>query len=339
MNEILSKQEYFKNIGNINDIILNTKYNKCNITNLYNLNKFPILSKYLSKILGNSEKLSNYIKILSSIADDKQLILLIDKDETYGITPYEAIHMIVFQYIQMEECYRFKIDQQQHNKALPEYNYIIDYYNQNNICEKVQILYKNYILVGKRTHIKHEDIQYVESFKLNEYNVENTYQNNLIVLNLLEKQYSFEHDIRILWLVYCSSYNNISIKSRSGHLYQITLLKNLLKLIEQIKVDNYNIKTIMIFNLELKYKDDNIVNMSEEILYFVFEKERNDKVIKDLTDELQNYKYHYEQQQSTIEKFQVLQNTVINQQKKIKFLTDKTDYLQTIINGSNGFIK
>jgi len=253
IHNILENVQKFSNIEDL-DIFIKKKSNiSCdkfdNLDNLYNIDKYTKLKSYMmsknitdhlnnpktikqhfpSKFI-NLEKYADKLADISHSIPTNQMNFTKIKHHIYDISPFEATQILVYQYISLEFCYynKYKISLEskvssQKDLELSDLEKTINlFYSKYSICNKINILYKDYILVN-------DDKINIDNLIIY---TDRTFENNLIILNALKKQYTFELHHRILWSFYCIKDNGIN--ARIGHLNRPLIIIERLKRINTI---------------------------------------------------------------------------------------------------------
>jgi hypothetical protein len=325
------------------------KYDKFDIiTNpscvcLYKIEKYPKLKSYvdsqditnqleepkeftrhLPPKFFNLEKYADKLDDISHSISTNEIGFTKFKNTVYDITPFEATQILLYQYLSLEFCYsnRYKILQeaktqsqlqlqlQQLQTQLQLRNLKLElddlekainiFYKKYSICPKINILYKEYILVEYEINI--------DNFLL--YNNIN-FENNLIILNALKTQYTFELHHRILWSFYCVKNNRID--DRIGHLKRPLILIERLKRLDNI-ISTYNNNKLAI---EIEHLQK--IQSDKDKEYLKLQLQHKEQTLE---QELQYKNYQLQQKE------QELHNTNYELQDKYKELYDKEQELQ-----------
>jgi hypothetical protein len=372
INNILENVQKFSNIEDLSIFIKKTSNLSCdkfnNLDNLYNIDKYPKLKSYMmsknitdhldhpkiikqhfpSKFI-NLEKYADKLADISHSIPTDQIEFTKIKHHIYDISPFEATQILVYQYISLEFCYynKNKISVESKLSSQKELEETINqFYNKYKICNKINILYKNYILIN-------DDKINIDNLIIY---TDRTFENNLIILNALKTQYTFELHHRILWSFYCVKDNGIN--ERIGHLNRPLILIERLKRINTI-LCSYNNKKLTFesehLQLQLQEKEQELQKMVQELYKQDKELYEQDKELQEKDQELQKKERELQEMvQELHEKDNELQhmghliqiqNTdlhfqnvkIRNMDNKIRELPYNLDNFKTILNNSTNY--
>ena len=312
-------------------------------------------TRHLPPKFFNLEKYADKLDDISHSISTNEIGFTKFKNTVYDITPFEATQILLYQYLSLEFCYsnRYKILQEaktqlqlqtqsqlqtqlqnlqqlqtqsqlqlQLQLQLQNLKLELDdlekainiFYKKYSICPKINILYKEYILVENEINI--------DNFLL--YNNIN-FENNLIILNALKTQYTFELHHRILWSFYCVKNNRID--DRIGH------LKRPLILIERIKRLDNIISTYNNNKLAIEIEHLQKIQSDKDKEYLKLQLQQKEQTLE---QELQYKNYELQQKEQELQyknyelqqKEQELQYKNYELQDKYKELYDKEQELQ-----------
>jgi hypothetical protein len=369
INNILENVQKFSNIEDLSIFIKKTSNLSCdkftNLDNLYNIDKYPKLKLYMmsknttdhpktikqhfpSKFLILEKYADKLADISHSIPTD-QIEFTKIKHHIYDISPFEATQILVYQYISLEFCYynKNKISVESKLSSQKELEETINqFYNKYKICNKINILYKNYVLIN-------DDKINIDNLIIYS---DKKFENNLIILNALKTQYTFELHHRILWSFYCVKDNGIN--ERIGHLNRPLILIERLKRINTI-LCSYDNKKLTFesthLQLQLQEKEKELQEMVHELYEQDKELQVKERESQSKERELQEKnKELHEQDKELQEKNKELQemghliqiqNTdlhiqnvkIRNMDNKIRELQYSLDNFRTISNNSTNY--
>jgi len=361
INNILENVQKFSNIEDLSIFIKKTSNLSCdkfnnidNIDNLYNIDKYYKLKLYMmsknttdhldhpktikqhfpSKFIILEKYADKLADISHSIPTD-QIEFTKIKHHIYDISPFEATQILVYQYISLEFCYynKNKISVESKFSSQKELEETINqFYNKYKICNKINILYKNYILIN-------DDKINIDNLIIYS---DKKFENNLIILNALKTQYTFELHHRILWSFYCVKDNGIN--ERIGHLNRPLILIERLKRINNI-LCSYDNKKLTFesthLQLQLQEKEQELEKMVQELYDQDKELQEKDQELQkkerelhEKDDELQHMG-HLIQIQNTDLHFQNVK--IRDMDNKIRELHYNLDNFKTILNNSTNY--
>ena len=337
INNILENVQKFSNIEDLDIFIKKSSNLSCdkfdNLDNLYNIDKYNKLKLYMMSInitnhldhhktlkqhfspkFINLEKYADKLADISHSIPTDQIDFTKIKHHIYDISPFEATQILVYQYISLEFCYYNKHKISVESKFLSQKELelsdleetINQFYKKYKICNKINILYKTYILIN-------DDKINIDNLIIYS---DKTFENNLIILNALKKQYTFELHHRILWSFYCIKDNGIN--ERIGHLNRPLILIERLKRINNIifVYDNKKL-TFESENLQLQLQEK-----KRELQQMVEELHEQDKELHNQDKEL------HKQDQESQEKDRELQEMIQELHKQNIELHEKDNELQ-----------
>jgi len=358
INIILENVQKFSNIEDLSVFIKKTSNLSCdkfnNLDNLYNIDKYHKLKLYMmsknttdhldhpktikqhfpSKFIILEKYADKLADISHSIPTD-QIEFTKIKHHIYDISPFEATQILVYQYISLEFCYynKNKISVESKFSSQKELEETINqFYNKYKICNKINILYKNYILIN-------DDKINIDNLIIYS---DKKFENNLIILNALKTQYTFELHHRILWSFYCVKDNGIN--ERIGHLNRPLILIERLKRINNI-LCSYDNKKLTFesthLQLQLQEKEQELEKMVQELYDQDKELQEKDQELQkkerelhEKDDELQHMG-HLIQIQNTDLHFQNVK--IRDMDNKIRELHYNLDNFKTILNNSTNY--
>jgi hypothetical protein len=308
------------------------------------------ITRHLPPKFFNLEKYADKLDDISHSISTNEIGFTKFKNNVYNITPFEATQILVYQYLSLEFCFtnKYKILQEakiklqnlqsqnlqsqnlqsqnlQNLQNLQQFKLELDdleetiniFYKKYSICPKINILYKEYILVENEINIDNLLI----------YN-NTTFENNLIILYALKKQYTFELHHRILWSFYCIKNNRID--DRIGHLKRPLIIIERLKRIDNI-ISTYNNNKLAI---EIEHLQKTQSDKEKELTsYLKLQLQQKEQTLE---QELQYKDYQLQQKEQELQykdyqlqqKEQELQNKDYELQDKYKELYDKEEELQ-----------